>query len=88
MTKDEVDVLYKLLRQARIIKTLPEQDWVPDIRTYVIDLARYAGFSPTKRQPLPGTKKLWQGYVKFKIAYMGFIAGRDYYALLNQSRVP
>lgn len=78
MTGDEVDVLYKLLHHAGIVKTLPAQGWIPDIRTYVTDIARYAGFSPTKRQALPGTKKLWQGYVKFKMAYLGFIAAREY----------
>ncbi len=87
MTGDEVDVLYKLLNHAGIITALPAQQWVPDIRTYVIDIARYAGFSPTKRQALPGTKKLWQGYVKFKMAYMGFVAAREY-ILSEQSRGP
>ncbi len=87
MTGDEVDVLYKLLRHERIIKSLPAEGRVPDIRTYVIDLARYAGFAPTKRQPLPGTRKLWQGYVKFKIAYMAFLAGRED-KLSEQSRGP
>ncbi len=85
MTGDEVDVLYKLLHHAGIIRELPPEKWVPDIRTYVIDIARYAGFSPTKRQALPGTKKLWQGYVKFKMAYMGFVAARELF-LSEQSR--
>lgn len=33
----------------------------PDIRTFVIDLGRRVGAHPTKRQPLPGVKKVWQG---------------------------
>ena len=35
----------------------------PDIRTYVIQVARLAGFIPSRRQLLPGIKKLWDGYV-------------------------
>ena len=33
----------------------------PDIRTFTIDLGRLVGAHPTKRQPLPGVKKVWQG---------------------------
>ncbi len=33
----------------------------PDIRTFVIDLGRPVGAHSTKRQPLPGVKKVWQG---------------------------
>ncbi len=33
----------------------------PDIRTFTIDLGRLVGAHPTRRQPLPGVKKVWQG---------------------------
>ena len=33
----------------------------PDIRTFVIDRGHRVGAHPTKRQPLPGVKKVWQG---------------------------
>ena len=33
-----------------------------DARTFVLDVARLAGFHASKRQPLPGTIKIWQGY--------------------------
>ena len=33
----------------------------PDIRTFVVDLGRLVGAHPTKRQPLPGVKTVWQG---------------------------
>ncbi len=33
----------------------------PDIRSFVIDLGRLVGAHPSKRQKLPGTKKVWQG---------------------------
>ena len=31
------------------------------VRQYMVDIGRLAGFSPSKRQPVPGTKKIWQG---------------------------
>lgn len=74
VTGDEASVLYKLLRHREGLKTLPAEVWILDIGAYVIDVARYAGFAPAKRQLFPGTKKLWQGYVKFKMAYIGFVA--------------
>ena len=33
----------------------------PDIRTFVVDRGRLVGAHPTKRQPLPGVKTVWQG---------------------------
>ena len=38
----------------------PDPD--PTIEAFAVDVARLAGFIPKKRQPLPGTEKLWQGY--------------------------
>ncbi len=73
--EEEIDAMYGLLEYEGIIKKRPDE--APDIRTYVVDLARYAGFRPSKRQPLPGTKKLWQAVVKFKMAYAGFRAARQ-----------
>ncbi len=35
----------------------------PSIADFAVDTARLAGFIPKKRQPLPGTGKLWQGYL-------------------------
>ncbi len=35
----------------------------PSIADFAVDTARLAGFTPKKRQPLPGTGKLWQGYL-------------------------
>ena len=37
----------------------PEPDMT--VARYVTLVAGLAGFRPTKRQPLPGTRKLWQG---------------------------
>ncbi len=34
----------------------------PTTEAFAIDVARVAGFIPGKRQPLPGTEKVWQSY--------------------------
>ena len=54
-----IDKLYRLLKHQGHtgIRGPPARI---DIRTYVIDLARLVGFRPTKRQPMPGTKRVWQ----------------------------
>ena len=48
LSEHEIEVTCVWLEHRRIICT------------FVIDLARLAGFRPSKRQPLPGTKKIWQ----------------------------
>ncbi len=63
-----IDCLYQYLRFERIIRVRAPPDHRPDIRTFVIDLARIAGFHPSKRQPLPGTSKLWGAWMHFKPA--------------------
>ena len=63
-SEHEINVLYIWLRHRRIIRAPPERP--PDIRTFVIDLARLAGFRPSKRQPLPGTEKIWQAWRSYK----------------------
>ena len=63
-SEHEINVLYIWLRHRRIIRAPPETP--PDIRTFVIDLARLAGFRPSKRQPLPGTEKIWQAWRSYK----------------------
>ncbi len=45
-----------------------------DIWTFVVDVGRLASFISSKRQPLPGTIKLWQGYAYLKArANLSFI---------------
>lgn len=56
----EIEVLYVLLHHRLVIRAPPDSP--PDIRTFVIDLGRLAGFRPSRRQPLPGTEKVWQGW--------------------------
>ncbi len=59
--RDEITVLniYKAGRQR---KQRAPPDSEPTIEAFAIEVARIAGFIPRKRQPLPGTEKLWQGY--------------------------
>ena len=63
-SEHEINVLYVWLKHRRVIRAPPETP--PDIRTFVVDLARLAGFRPSKRQPLPGTEKIWQAWRSYK----------------------
>ncbi len=38
------------------------------VREYVVGLGKIAGFSPTRRQPIPGTEKIWQATAKLMIS--------------------
>ena len=60
VSKDWIYMLYLQLHDLDIVKARSPPDWVPDVRTFVVDLGRFAGFIPSKRQPLPGVKKIWQ----------------------------
>ena len=61
MSRDEIFMLYLGLYDYRVIRCRAPPDYIPDLRTFAIDLARYVGFIPSKRQPMPGTAKLWTG---------------------------
>ena len=39
----------------------------PDIRSWVVVLARMAGWRPSKRQPLPGNEVLWRACVQLRM---------------------
>ena len=54
------------------------------IRQYVVDVGRLAGFSPTKKQPVPGTKKIWQGDKELKNAVRTYEAMNDR-GLINEN---
>ena len=57
--QDEIAVLYLHLAARGMAKSrAPPKNL--DARTFVLDVARLAGFHSSKRQPLPGT--IWQGY--------------------------
>ena len=63
LTPDEREVIGTLVRKQQL---LPPQergrDPPPDIRTWVVWLARTAGFRPSRRRPLPGNEILWRAY--------------------------
>ena len=61
--KDRIVVLHVLRRAHGIARAWPPPEKPPGIRTFVIDLARLAGFEPRKIQPLPGTRLPWKGCV-------------------------
>ena len=60
--QEDVDLLHTLLESQghRNVARMPDGK-APDIRAVVIDLGRLVGSHPSARQPLPGTKKVWQG---------------------------
>ena len=70
LTREEIETLNLLLED---LGSHARKHQTPDperqtIRQTVINLGRLAGFQPSKRQPLPGNIKLWQGYVLLKPA--------------------
>ncbi len=60
--EEDIDLLHTMLESQghRDVVRMPGGR-APDIRAIVIDLGRLVGSHPTPRQPLPGTKKVWQG---------------------------
>ena len=56
-------MLNELLNAERILPaSLLDQRPPEDIQTTVLNLARVAGFRPTKRQPLPGAAVVWKAW--------------------------
>ena len=45
---------------------------------FAVNTARLAGFIPSKRQPLPETHKLWEGYLILSLFTESYRAMRDY----------
>ena len=62
MEADEIAVQRILLHDIDPRREIRSPDLT--IRQYVVDLARIAGFRPTKRQPVPGNKKTWEAMRK------------------------
>lgn len=64
---DELEVCQLLLHEVdRRCPIRPPPELT--ILDYVVGLGRIAGFSPTRRQPVPGTKKLWQATTTLMIS--------------------
>ena len=58
---DEIAVLYLDLAERGMVRSRAPPENL-DVRTFVVDVGRLAGFISSKRQPLPGTIKIGQGY--------------------------
>ena len=56
---DEDEIVVLDLAERGMVRAPPEN---LDVRTFVVDVGRLAGFIHSRRQPLPGTVKIWQGY--------------------------
>ena len=74
VTQEEFDVLYALRKAQGGAPARAPPGHRPDIRTFVIDLAGIVGFHPRRQQPLPGTQKVWQRYVRLKWATLTYQA--------------
>ena len=74
---EEIDVLHALLRAQGhpCARGPPVQS--PDVCAFVIGLGRLVGFHPRNQQPLPGTKKVWQGYERLKWAFFSVTAVKE-----------
>ncbi len=73
VTGEQIEALYASLRQVRV-RIQPPRERPLDIRTFVIDAARFAGFHPSRGQPLPGAQKLWSGLRYLQWALIGYQA--------------
>jgi len=85
VTDDEIAILHIRLMACAMVRARPPPEKPPDIRTFVIDVARCAGFDPQKRQPLPGTQLLWKGYVYLQHATLTCRALKDLDMLKNET---
>ena len=74
VSQEEIDVLDALLKAQGGPRARAPPGHRPDIRTFVIDLAGIVGFHARRQQPLPGTQKVWQGYVRLKWAILTYQA--------------
>jgi len=66
VARDDIDTVC-LLAEYRGFK-VPRRPRDMDIRTFVVLAAGLAGFHTSKRQPLPGTQKLWTGLKILRIS--------------------
>ncbi len=85
VSDDEIAILYIRLMAYGMVRARPPPEKPPDIRTFVIDVARFAGFDPRKRQPLPGTQLLWKGYVYLRHATITYRALKDLDMIKNET---
>jgi hypothetical protein len=51
---------------------------IKTVKDYVIALASLSGFVPSKKQPLPGEKLLWQSMRTLVAIRTGFLLAQNY----------
>ncbi len=71
---DEIKVLQALAWKHGFCKSRDPPEMT--MERYVVLTAGQAGFHPSKRQPLPGTQKLWEGLQILSAAVFGYQAMR------------
>ena len=68
LTEDEREVIGIIVRGERLLPPAERgRPYPPDIRSWVVLLARIAGWQPSMRRPLPGNEVLWRAYVQLQM---------------------
>ena len=68
LSADERAVVERVVVAERLLPPRERgQPLGPDIRTWVVLLARMAGWQPSKRHPLPGNEVLWRANVQLQM---------------------
>jgi hypothetical protein len=67
LTDDERQVIGTVVRAERLLPPAErDKPFAPDIRSWVVLLARMAGWHPSKRSPLPGNQVMWRACVQLQ----------------------
>ena len=64
VSKDTIFVMYLLLYNRAKVQACPLPDWSPNVRTFVVDLFRFAEFEPSKHREIPGVIEIGQAMNK------------------------
>ena len=75
---DEIHVLAVHMAKPNHRRQRDPPDPNQTIAEFALNTARLAGFIPSKRQPLPGTRKLWEGYLILSLLTENYRAMRDF----------
>lgn len=67
LTDDERQVIGTVVRAERLLPPAERgKRFAPDIRSWVVLLARMAGWHSSKRNPLPGNQVMWRACVQLR----------------------
>ena len=75
---DEIHVLAVHMAKPNHRRQRGPPDPDQTVAAFAVNTARLAGFIPSKRQPLPGTRKLWEGYLILSLFVEHHRAMREY----------